>query len=586
MYAIYHPKHFARIPDVTTIYDNDRVTILKGGDFPDIEKARLTDGFCVIYGEIYNGKEVCARKTAWAGSLAESLGMLVLERNFELLGELNGSFSVAVFDAKTNILYIVSDRYGSDRFYYGTLDGNVHIFPHLSDFEKAGYQSVIDLDFLTQFLTFGYIVTDKTLIQDVHVMPHGSVMEISQTGHQIHRYWDWHFCEENALNDEDEIVKAAGPKWIKAVESRVKGKQTVAVPISGGLDSRAVLAATLECKSAKDIVTFTGGTPGTFDYEIGQKVAKAAGVRNFLMNQTLPKDYSREYRRRCKEIDGMVQNITYFFPSDWEKMAMVTPYVLSGFMGDTLCGSHIFRHMMGKTVQLPASRAEASDIIFAKQKRVKSDVVANLLGIPTDDYQRWMIGLINTTNQNNSQQWMPNFCNYWDFTHRQRNYITPTLFTQRDKIVYLLPFLDNEFVDFAITISPDLRVGQRWYRRFLSERFPLLFNIPIKNLDGRRLKTSRLTMLSEKVTKFIGQEIRSVPVGPTASIGRYIQDLPKRIRRRHFHPDAAICRKSELDVNYADFSLWMRGGNKNWVDIIISSLSKVTDAKLISKDST
>lgn len=585
MYAIYHPKNFFRISEVTTIYDNDRVTIFKSSDYPRVDIYRVPDGFCVIYGEIYNGKDVCSRINGWAGTLAASIGMQLLNRNFDLLSELNGSFSVAVYDEKKNTLYIASDRYGSQRFYYGILDGNVHIFPELSCFEEIGYKSVIDLDFLTQFLTFGYIITDKTLIQDVHVMPNGSILEISQTGHQIHQYWDWHFCEENALNDEDIIVEAAGPIWIKAIECRVKGKQKVAIPISGGLDSRAILAATLECKAAEDIVTFTGGTPGTFDYEIGRMVAKAVGVRNFPMDCTLPKDYTMEYRRRCKETDGMVQNITYFFPSDWERISMYTPYVLSGFMGDTLSGSHIYPHMMGKTIQLPTSRAEALDIIFTKQKRLKSEVVANLLNIPMDDYQHRMIGLINTTTRNNLQQWMPNFCNYWDFINRQRNYIIPTLFTQRTQLYYLLPFLDNDLVDFAIMISPDLRLGQRWYRHFLLDRYPLLFKIPVKNLDGRPLRTSPLSQLSENATKFTGKAIASIPGGTAVRIGRYIQDLPKRIRRRHFHPDAAVCRRFMLDVNYADFSLWMRGGNKNWDDIIISSLLKVTNSGLVSKDS-
>jgi asparagine synthase (glutamine-hydrolysing) len=199
MFAIFHPNTVPESTRHSTIYTNGKVTLFKNIGFPKVDTAQMSGGICAIYGEIYNGKEILEKKYDWNGSLAAGIGGRILNGDFKFLGELNGSFSVACLDERSNNLYIASDRYGSQRFYYGSLAGNVHVFPDLFIFKEYGYKSVIDLDFLTQFLTFGYIITDKTVFKDVHLMPHGSILKISQAGYQIYHYWDWHFQEENPM---------------------------------------------------------------------------------------------------------------------------------------------------------------------------------------------------------------------------------------------------------------------------------------------------------------------------------------------------------------------------------------------------
>lgn len=56
------------------------------------------------------------------------------------------------------------------------------------------------------------------------------------------------------------------------------------IPLSGGLDSRGILGALLECTSAQNIYTFTFGIPGTYDYEIGNMIAKKDGTKHKCIN--------------------------------------------------------------------------------------------------------------------------------------------------------------------------------------------------------------------------------------------------------------------------------------------------------------
>ena len=46
------------------------------------------------------------------------------------------------------------------------------------------------------------------------------------------------------------------------------------VPISGGFDSRMILAMLHEISGGHNIFTYTYGTPGTWNYDIGEMIAK------------------------------------------------------------------------------------------------------------------------------------------------------------------------------------------------------------------------------------------------------------------------------------------------------------------------
>lgn len=60
------------------------------------------------------------------------------------------------------------------------------------------------------------------------------------------------------------------------------------VPLSGGMDSRIILAALCELTDAKNIQTYTFGVPGAYDYDIPNKISQKFGTRhtNFKAEDT------------------------------------------------------------------------------------------------------------------------------------------------------------------------------------------------------------------------------------------------------------------------------------------------------------
>ena len=98
------------------------------------------------------------------------------------------------------------------------------------------------------------------------------------------------------------------------------------------MDSRAILGALLEFTEAKNINTYTFGTPGTLDYDIGNYIAKKTGTNHTVYPLN-------EYKYSLSE-EIMVSKILtisqyYFITLPFSIANKYSDFkIWSGFMGD------------------------------------------------------------------------------------------------------------------------------------------------------------------------------------------------------------------------------------------------------------
>jgi hypothetical protein len=115
------------------------------------------------------------------------------------------------------------------------------------------------------------------------------------------------------------------------------------LPLSGGLDSRAILGGLLENLDKRQIQTVTYGSPGTYDYEIGQSVAKTIGVRSDSIN--LSAESWRWDAVEIMETALQTERPTWLFDTyvnhHIQRCYGAECVYWSGFMGDPLAGSHL-----------------------------------------------------------------------------------------------------------------------------------------------------------------------------------------------------------------------------------------------------
>lgn len=118
----------------------------------------------------------------------------------------------------------------------------------------------MDIINLNSFLKFGYFLDYKN--------PN---YNIDFSGIDKSRY-------ENSR--ENELIDISINLWKDALIRNFNPNENNVVPLSGGIDSGAILATLLELTYARNIYSYTFGTPGTLDYEIGNYIAKVVGTKH------------------------------------------------------------------------------------------------------------------------------------------------------------------------------------------------------------------------------------------------------------------------------------------------------------------
>ena len=304
------------------------------------------------------------------------------------------------------------------------------------------------------------------------------------------------------------------------------GNKTAVIPISGGMDSRAILGGMIRHLSNEQIQTVTFGIPGALDYEIGQKVAHKAGVSNKVVNLdyiTWDEDELIRYAAKFQYPIALVEGFLFSQVFDGFEG---NPYFLSGFMGDPLAGSHLPANQstdwqQAKAAFIKRNNYTRREALFSKKNILPPNPLADTEILTLDEQL--------------------------DFFIRQRCYIKPLVLLKGHQ--HIAPYLNRPWIEFMLNLPQELRRGQFLYKKILQYMYPDLFSLPLKNLGGLPLGASRLQIFEKRVlNKFQKLGRRYLPfVFTRPSPGLNYIDFERAYRE---NPDLkTIAEKSLDDLN-------------------------------------
>lgn len=324
---------------------------------------------------------------------------------------------------------------------------------------------------------------------------------------------------------ENELIELGSKIWKESINNNFRTNKKHLVPISGGLDSRAILAGLLEHTEAKNIYTYTFGTPNTFDYDIGNYVAKKIGTNHTSFELTQYTFNQKELENISKRVD--FQTILFHHAPVWEvdkKFEGCQNWC--GFMGDPLAGS--------KLLSEPSLSIEVAKKQFIKKNSYVSSVdLTN--GVNFEELIE--ANLIEKSLLTLDEQ--------LDFQNRQVKYIAPHVLMQGYE--YKKPFLYQPWIDFMLSVPNSFRIDESLYRRILLYSFPKEFSYKTKTNFGLPLGVSRNAIFAKRV-------------------------VDKLLRMAKL--------SSGKGINYLDFNEKIRT-KKDLRDVIISNVMDLKNRKLI-----
>ncbi|KAJ3286268.1 hypothetical protein HDU79_006614, partial [Rhizoclosmatium sp. JEL0117] len=231
--------------------------------------------YAVVNGELYEfetirEKLIAAGHKFKTGSDSEIVLHLYLEYGLAMFDHLIGEFSFAIYDKRSSTLIVARDRFGVKPVFYTVVNGRLLVASEAKSFLALGWEPEWDI---SSVVNSGIFVDNCTLFKGVSKLPPASYLILSSSGTKsISQYWQ--------------------PEYVQAVRCRLRADVPVAVYLSGGIDSSAVLgiASQIARESNPDAVidTFTIGFKGraveSFDEsEVAQRAADHCGARFNLL---------------------------------------------------------------------------------------------------------------------------------------------------------------------------------------------------------------------------------------------------------------------------------------------------------------
>ncbi|MEG1875988.1 MAG: asparagine synthase (glutamine-hydrolyzing) [Lachnospiraceae bacterium] len=290
---------------------------------------------CVFNGEIYNYKEI-AKKLLEEHQVTEFLGTSdteVLLEAIEAYGiaqaitMCTGMFALAVYDTKTQQLYLVRDRVGEKPLYYGTVQGG---FVFASDIGSIAalkrFDNPINTDILNLYFVHGYIPAPYSIYRDIFKLEAGSILTLSApfTGTpQITTYWS---MKETAKKGQDNLFpgsrEEAASELERLLKKSIAGQMSADVPVgaflSAGIDSSTIVAL-MQAQCTGKVRSFTIGMEDAKYNEavIAKEIAKHLGTEHTELYIT---------ERDAKEV---IPKIAAMFGEPFADSSQIPTYLVS-----------------------------------------------------------------------------------------------------------------------------------------------------------------------------------------------------------------------------------------------------------------
>jgi asparagine synthase (glutamine-hydrolysing) len=192
---------------------------------------------------------------------------------------LNGRFHGLAADRKRETVMLFNDRFGLQRVYYHQAQDAFYFAAEAKAILKVRPQlRQMDQRGLGEFIVCGCVLENRTLFPDVHVLPSGSAW--SFRGGVLERksaYFEPREWEEEQPLTPEAYYAHLRDAFARNLPRYFNGRERVAVSLTGGLDTRIIMAWRKAPAGSLPCYTFGSVYRDNQDVSLARKVAKICG---------------------------------------------------------------------------------------------------------------------------------------------------------------------------------------------------------------------------------------------------------------------------------------------------------------------
>lgn len=385
-----------------------------------------------------------------------------LNNNWDALREADGTFSIAQYQPNSGTLTLVADKLGIRPLYFWLDDEFVVFASALRILEQCSLvPKKMDLRAVTEVVGLGMPLADRTPYAGISLLKASEVVQITASKTSRHCYWRWDEIEVSREPEESRLATVYDC-FQAAVNRRLGNDKATAAYLSGGLDSRCIVAA-LNDKAVR-VHTVNFARPGTQDYYFGNRFAERIGS----IHLSLPREEGDTVPDYSQLMAGVLANKVR-----GQNRGAPTPerrqVVWSGEGGSVLLG-HV--HLSESIVeQMRAGKVDSAIDEYLEREQVH---------VPVKLFQQHLVenarefikqGIREELDQFQATDAGRNFYLFLMLNEQRRKLVSHFENIDQHRLEFQLPFFSGRFLAAVIATPLDLCLRHKFYVKWLSQ-FP------------------------------------------------------------------------------------------------------------------
>ncbi len=291
------------------------------------------------------------------------------EKGERAFADLNGSFLIVIYDVASGELLLISDRFGSHPLFYRLNSAKGLLFSTqiglIALLSNDNMQ--LDMEAVIEFFALQRVLGAKTFYCGVRLLEPATILRYRR-GHVTQaRYWEMRYSPED--RPKAYFADALAEAVKASVDRSMKRDLRYGVLLSGGLDSRMILAA-----ADKDLTAITFCDVENREVRTARRLARAKGCRHVVL--TRPPDHYADLVDSAVAIGGGMYAFAHAHTIGFSKeIRNACDVVLHGFAPELLFrGTTLPRRKRGRL-----RRAIAADPLLELSNDTLADAMIRKL---------------------------------------------------------------------------------------------------------------------------------------------------------------------------------------------------------------
>ncbi len=196
--------------------------------------------------------------------------------------KLNGSFVIAIYDHGKEELTIANDRFASRPLFYSADDKRVVFGTQLGPLLRfPGMKKELDQQSVFEFFTFQRVLEDRTFLKGISLLPPASALKFKKGSSRLTTYWKMEYRPDYS-HSREHYSSCLADAIHDSVAARMRGGKRMGLLLSGGLDSRMVLAAS---RGIGKLEAITVADHYNREVKTARRIADAAGCEHHFIRR-------------------------------------------------------------------------------------------------------------------------------------------------------------------------------------------------------------------------------------------------------------------------------------------------------------